>query len=349
MNKTKFTPISSIGEFELINKITTPAKINNKSTKMGVGDDAAILEFDKKCQQLISTDMLVEGVHFDCAYSPLKHVGYKAVVSSISDICAMNGQATHILISLAIPNKYSVELITSLYDGIHLACKNYNLDLIGGDTTASPNELIINVTILGTGDKKRVVCRSAANPTDLLITTGNLGAAYLGLQILEREKMIFEKNNQSQPPLDEYAYILERQLKPEPRVDIITWLKENNIIPSSMIDISDGLGSEAIHLATSSEVGIKIFEERIPISEHTHKTAKELSVDPLLCALHGGEDYELLFTLPIKYHKKVVGVSDIHIIGHVTAQKNVVELIKESGESINLTKEGWDSFLKQQE
>jgi len=346
MDKTKFTPISNIGEFELINKITAGAQSTHKSTKLGVGDDAAILKFDKNNQHLLSTDMLVEGVHFDCAYAPLKHVGYKAVVSNISDICAMNGQATHILISLAVPNKYSVELITSLYDGIHLACKNYNVDLIGGDTTASPNSLVISVTVLGIGDKNWTVCRSGAASSDLVIVTGDLGAAYLGLQVLEREKEIFEKNNHSQPPLDEYAYILERQLKPEPRVDIIKWLRENNITPSSMIDISDGLASEATHLAKSSDVGIKIFEDRMPISEHTHKTAQELRLDPSMCALYGGEDYELLFTLPIKYHKQLMGVGDMHIIGHVTSKKNVVELIKENGDSINLTKGGWDSFLK---
>ncbi len=346
MDKTKFTPISNIGEFELINKITSSTKINNKSTIMGVGDDAAILEFDKKVHRLLSTDMLVEGVHFDCAYSPLKHVGYKAVVSNVSDICAMNGRATHILISVAIPNKYSVELITSLYEGIHLACKNYKIDLIGGDTTASPSVLTIGVTVLGVADKKSIVCRSGANPTDLLITTGDLGAAYLGLQILEREKMIFEKSNQAQPLLGEYTYILERQLKPEPRVDIIEWLKEKNIIPTSMIDVSDGLSSEALHLARSSSVGIKIFEDRIPISHHTNDTAKELGINPSMCALHGGEDYELLFTLPIKYHKQLAGISDLHVIGHVTAQKNIVELVKESGEVINLTKDGWDSFIK---
>jgi len=346
MNKIKFTPISNIGEFELINKITSSIQIKNKSTKMGVGDDAAILEFDKNSHHLLSTDTLVEGVHFDCAYSPLKHVGYKSVVSSISDICAMNGRATHVLVSLAIPNKYSVELISSLYDGVHLACKNYGVDLIGGDTTASPNELIIGVTVLGVGNKKSIVRRSGASPTDLLVVTGDLGGAYLGLQILEREKMIFEKGNQSQPLLEEYAYILERQLKPEPRVDIIEWLKEYNIVPSSMIDISDGLSSESIHLARSSGVGVKIFEERIPISDDTQKTAKELSVDAAMCALHGGEDYELLLTLPIKYHKKLSAVSDLHIIGHVTEQKNVVELIRKDGGSINLTKDGWDSFSK---
>lgn len=343
----KFTPISNIGEFELINKITSSIKTHHKSTKRGVGDDAAILEFDQKKQHLVSTDMLVEGVHFDCTYSPMKHVGYKAVVSNISDICAMNGKATHILISLAIPNKYSVELITSLYDGIHLACKNYGLDLIGGDTTASTNALMVNATILGSGDKENIVCRSGANPTDLLIATGSLGAAYLGLQILEREKIIFEKNNHAQPPLDQYAYILERQLKPEPRVDIIDWLRKNNITPSSMIDISDGLSSDAIHLAKASGVGIKIFEDRIPISEATQKTAKELGIDVSMCALHGGEDYELLFTVPIKYHKQIMALSDVDIIGHVTDQQNIVELIRPGGESINLTKDGWDSFLKQ--
>lgn len=347
MEKINFTPISNIGEFELINKITAAVQLNQKSTKMGVGDDAAVLELDKKTRTLLSTDMLVEGVHFDPAYSPLKHVGYKAVVSNISDICAMNGQPTHILISLAIPNKYSVELIASLYDGVHLACKNYNIDLVGGDTTASPNSLVLNMTILGAVDKKSTVYRSGASPTDLLVTTGSLGAAYLGLQILEREKMIFEKNNQSQPLLDEYAYVLERQLKPEPRVDIINQLGEKSIVPSSMIDISDGLSSEAIHLSSSSGVGFKIFEDRIPVSENAQKTAKELGIDPSMCALHGGEDYELLFTVPIKYHKQLMELSDVHIIGHATAQKNTVELIRNSGESINLMEEGWDSFLEQ--
>ncbi len=346
MEKAQFTPISDIGEFQLINKITKGGIINHESTKKGVGDDAAVLTSYKNVYQLVSADMLVEGVHFDCAYAPLKHVGYKAVASNISDICAMNGIATHIVISLGIPNKYSVELINNLYEGVHLACRNYSIDLIGGDTTASPNELSISITVLGQVDKKKLTYRSGAKPNDLLIVSGNLGSAYLGLQILEREKMIFEGNNQSQPSLEQYPYILERQLKPEPRVDIIEKLHKANIKPSSMIDVSDGLSSEAIHIAKSSAVGIKIFEEKIPISQNGQETAKELNLNPTVCALHGGEDYELLFTVPLKHHKKIKQIKDVHIIGHVTEQKDKVELIKKDGEVINLIEESWDSFLE---
>ena len=347
MNKAKFTPISEIGEFQLINKITKAGATSHESTKKGVGDDAAVLMFRKDAYQLVSSDMLVEGVHFDCSYAPLKHVGYKAVASNISDICAMNGLATHILISLGIPNKYSVELIKTLYEGVHSACRNYNIDLIGGDTTASPNELSISITVLGQVDKKKLTYRSGAKSNDLLIVSGNLGSSYLGLQILEREKMIFEQNKQSQPSLEKYPYILERQLKPEPRVDIVKQLNEANIKPSAMIDISDGLSSEAIHIAKSSGVGIKIFENKIPISQNGQETAKELNLDPAACALYGGEDYELLFTVPVNYHKKITKINDVHIIGHATDQKDKVELIKKEGEVIDLIEEGWDSFLEQ--
>ncbi len=340
-----FTPISKIGEFNLIKQITAKFSYHNKSTKSDIGDDAAVLSFSKTQDSLISTDMLVEGVHFDPTYCPMKHVGYKSIVANISDICAMNGVAKHVLVSLAIPNKYSVELISELYEGIRLACKNYNLDLIGGDTTANQTGLVISVTIIGAATKNKITYRSGAQDTDLLVVSGDLGAAYLGLQILEREKRIFDKNTKVQPVLDGYSYILERQLKPEPRKDVVDLLIELGVQPTSMIDISDGLSSECIHISKNSSVGIKIFKNKIPTSKFTKLAAEELGVDPVMCALHGGEDYELLFTTPLGDYNKLTNNPHLSIIGHVTKKNTKVELIGENGDSIDLKKEGWDSFF----
>ena len=343
----KFTPISNLGEFKLIKKITANFSKNHESTKSGIGDDSAVLSLSSGQDYLISTDMLIEGVHFDLTYCPMKHVGYKSIVASVSDICAMNGIAQQVLVSLAIPNKYSVELITDLYDGIRLACKNYNLDLVGGDTTANHNNLVISVTILGSAVTEKTTYRSGAEENDLLVVSGNLGAAYLGLQILEREKSIFEKNKKAQPVLENYSYILERQLKPEARQDVIEMLKKLKIQPTSMIDISDGLSSECEHIAKRSSVGLKIFENKIPVAGPTILAAEELGVNPTTCALHGGEDYELLFTAPLSQHKKLLQAPDLSVIGHVTKNNNKVELISESGEVLDLKKEGWNSFIKQ--
>jgi len=344
--ENKFTPISEIGEFKLIDRLTHNAEIKHTSTKKGIGDDAAIIAHLPKKSHVISTDMLAEGVHFDTIYTPLKHLGYKSIVTNISDICAMNGTATHILISLGIPNKYSVEHIEELYKGVDTACTNYNIDLIGGDTTSSASGLIINITIIGELDSGEAIYRTGAKPNDLLFVSGDLGAAYLGLQILEREKSIFNENEQFQPKLNEYSYILERQLKPEARVDIISELKKKKITPSSMIDLSDGLSSDLRHICKSSKVGVKIFENKIPILKETEKAANELNINPIFCALNGGEDYELLFTAPPSLYKKLKEINSIEAIGHITSEEGKVELITNLEESIDLTADGWDSFYK---
>ena len=348
MGNIKFTPISEIGEFGLIDRLLENINIKHTETKMGIGDDAAVLSISKDFDHLVSTDMLVGGVHFDITYAPLKHVGYKSIVTNISDICAMNGLPTHALISIAVPNKYSVEMIEEIYVGIKLACDNYAIDLIGGDTTASSGPLIISITIFGKTETQRVTYRSGSKPNDVLVVTGNLGAAYLGLQILERENSIFQENKLSQPNLGAYSYLLERQLKPEPRIDVIKIFKKLNIVPTSMIDISDGLSSELIHLSNSSGLGLKVFANQIPISDETKKTSKELNLDPLVCALHGGEDYELLLTLSLNDYEKIKDVGVFSAIGHTVKQKDHrVELFTAGNGSINLKEEGWDPFKKQ--
>ena len=344
--KNKFTPISEIGEFNLIDRLTQNIKTKHASTKKGIGDDGAIITQLAKKSHVISTDMLAEGVHFDPIYTPLKHLGYKSIVTNISDICAMNGTATHVLISLGIPNKYSVEHIEELYKGVETACKNYNIDLIGGDTTSSASGLIINITIIGELDSKESVCRTGAKPNHLLFVSGDLGAAYLGLQILEREKSIFNEDEHFQPELNEYSYILERQLKPEARVDVIAQLKKKKIIPSSMIDLSDGLSSDIRHICKASKVGVKIFENKIPILKETEKTANELNINPIFCALNGGEDYELLFTAPPSLYEKLKEINSIKEIGHITSEEGKIELITNLEESIDLNDQGWNSFYK---
>ena len=344
MTKKSFTPISTLGEFGLIEKLTKNIKTHNSSTQKGIGDDAAVLGPLSKSEQLISTDMLIEGVHFDPTYTPLKHLGYKSVVVNISDICAMNGQATHILVSVGIPNKYSIEHMEDLYEGIKLACKNYNIDLIGGDTTSSSTGLVISVSVFGKAKKQSITYRNGAKANDLLLVSGKLGAAYLGLQILEREKAIFKKNENSQPFLDKYEHVLEKQLKPEPRTDVVTLLKELKIKPSSMIDLSDGLSSEVLHICNSSNVGAKIFENKIPVSKESKIVSDEFKINPTICALHGGEDYELLITISQKDYEKIKGSSSLTPIGHITSDKNIY-LVADSGEEINLLKDGWDSFL----
>ena len=345
----KFTPISEVGEFGLIEKLTKDHLNKHKSTKTGIGDDSAVLKDLKKHDRLISTDMLVEGVHFDPTYTPLKHLGYKSIVVNISDICAMNGVATHALVSLGIPNKYSVEHIEELYLGIKTACLNYNIDLIGGDTTSSGSGLIISITILGDAPEEKAAHRSGAEANDVIFVSGDLGAAYLGLQVLEREKRIFRDNEKVQPELNEYSYVLERQLKPEARVDIVNELKKQEITPSSMIDLSDGLSSDLRHICKRSNIGVKIFEDKIPISKETREVANELGVSPVFCALHGGEDYELLFTAPVSLHEKLKGIDSIKAIGHTTSEKDKIELITNANQSIDLTSEGWDSFFKPKE
>jgi thiamine-monophosphate kinase len=293
---------------------------------------------------LISTDMLVEGIHFNLMYMPLKHLGYKAVAVNVSDICAMNGTAQQITVSLAVSSRFPLEALEELYEGIHLACDKYSVDLVGGDTTSSTSGLVINVTVLGTAKKEDVVYRSGAKEYDLLVVTGDLGAAYMGLQVLEREKEVFKANPSIQPDLDGHDYIIERQLKPEARKDIIGFLKELDVLPTAMIDISDGLASEILHLCKASKVGCHVYDEKVPIDAKTSMTAIDFNLDPNTCALNGGEDYELLFTIDQKDFDKIKGNPHMTVIGHITHENDGIYYVDKNGSAITLKAQGWKHF-----
>ena len=338
----KFTNLDQIGEFGLIDILTKDFESNNKSTVLSIGDDAAVIDNSKE-KTLISTDMLVEGVHFDLSYFPLKHLGYKAVISSISDIYAMNGICNQITVSIAVSNRFKLESINELYSGIKVACKNYKVDLIGGDTTSSKKGLIISVTALGISHKNGFVARSGACDNDLIVVSGNLGGAYLGLQVLEREKQVFLVNPNSKPDLSEYKNLVQRQLKPEARIDIIQFLHNSNVKPTSMIDISDGLSSEIIHICKSSKKGCDIYEEKIPINNDTIKTCKEFNLESTTVALSGGEDYELLFTIKQKDLKEIEKNPDLSVIGHINSKKEM-NLVTKTGKNIVIKSMGWKSF-----
>ncbi|KAA3645736.1 MAG: thiamine-phosphate kinase [Bacteroidetes bacterium] len=336
------TPLTAIGEFGLIETLTKNIELRNKSSVLGIGDDAAIIAASK-LQRVVSTDMLIEGVHFDLLYTPLKHLGYKAVVVNLSDIYAMNAIPKQITVSIAVSNRMSIEALEEIYSGIYLACEIYNVDLVGGDTTSSLSGLVISVTAIGEAEEKKIVRRSGAKENDLICVTGDLGAAYMGLQILEREKAVFKDHNSIQPDFSGKDYILERQLKPEARKEIIEFLAEQKIMPTSMIDVSDGLSSELIHLAKSSGVGIQIYEEKLPIDVCTVTTADELQIDATIAALNGGEDYELLFTIPLEFHNQVKHKLGITIIGHVTDKSAGYHMVAKGSESmIPLTAQGWN-------
>lgn len=341
--ESKTTEISKIGEIELINRIKKKITVKQKSTIKGIGDDSAVVKIGDR-YQLISTDMLVEGVHFDLSYTPLKHLGYKSISVNISDICAMNGVATKVLVSIAVSNRFSVEAIEELYSGINSACDKYNIDLIGGDTTSSLKGLVISVTVFGLAEKEKITYRSGANPNDLVVVTGDLGAAYLGLQILKREKEIFLENPSIQPDLEGNNYVLERQLKPNPGVKYLEILKELNITPTSMIDISDSLASECLHLARSSGLGINIYEEKIPIDYTVMNLAREFRLNPIFCALNGGEEYELLFTIKQEEYKKLEKDVDFTIIGHMSGKEESSYFITKDSNAHVLTAQGWDSL-----
>ena len=341
------TSLADLGEFGLIKHLTDSIKLTHKSSIKGVGDDAAVLEFNKK-QVLVSTDLLIEGVHFDLSYMPLKHLGYKAVIVNLSDIYAMNGTATQITVSIAVSNRFPLEAIEELYAGIHLACKSYNIDLIGGDTTSSTKGLLISITAIGEIDKKDVVYRHGANPNDLLVVTGDLGAAYLGLQVLEREKQVFQANPNAQPDLENYTYLVERQLKPEARKDIPKLLKELGVKPTSMIDISDGLSSEIIHICTQSKVGCNLFEDKIPLDQQVISTCEEFKLDSTTIALSGGEDYELLFTVDTADFPKIKANPNLTVIGHMTEKNEGMNLITRAHQKIELTAQGWNAMLKKE-
>ncbi|HPR61934.1 MAG TPA: thiamine-phosphate kinase [Prolixibacteraceae bacterium] len=340
-NERKVTPISDLGEFGLIDHLTNKIKLKNSSTLLGVGDDAAILDF-KDEEVVITTDLLTEGIHFNLMYVPLKHLGYKSVVVNLSDVAAMNATPKQITVSLAISSKFSVEALDELYEGIYLACEKYGVDLVGGDTTSSLTGLVISITAIGTAPKGKAVRRSGAKANDLICVTGDLGGAYMGLQLLERETKIYKDAPQVQPKLDGYNYILGRQLKPEARTDIQKVFDSLKVQPTSMIDISDGLSSELMHICKQSGTGAKIYEEKIPLDNETKAMAEELNINPLVAALNGGEDYELLFTVPLADHDKIRNHPDITVIGHMVSKEEGTRLITTGGSEIELTAQGWN-------
>lgn len=340
MNTTKRTEISSVGEFGLIEKLTKELQATNSETIKGAGDDAAILRFGNDEEVLVTTDMMMEGIHFDLTYFPLKHLGYKAVVANISDIYAMNGTPKQITVSLALSRKFCIEDVEELYSGIRLACQQYGVDIVGGDTSSSLTGLAISITAIGTAPKGTAVRRDGAKETDLICVTGNLGAAYMGLQLLEREK-IATAGKDIQPDFQGKEYILERQLKPEARKEILEKLREENVRPTAMMDISDGLSSELMHICRQSGVGCRIYEERIPIDYQTAIMAEELNLNVITCALNGGEDFELLFTVPIADHEKVAAMKDVRVIGHVVSENMGLALITRDGVEMELKAQGW--------
>lgn len=339
------TELSSLGEFGLIDHLTQHIEIKNPETIKGVGDDAAVLSFGDK-QTVVTTDMLVEGVHFDLTYVPLKHLGYKSVMVNLSDVYAMNAQPKQITVSLALSSRFSLGAVEELYAGMLMACQKHNVDLVGGDTTSTTSGLVISITALGVADEKNIVYRSGAKETNLLCVSGDLGGAYMGLQILEREKSVFKENPKLQPDLEGKDYILERQLKPEARKDIIDLFGKLELQPTSMIDISDGLASEILHICKNSNVGVELYEEKIPIDPLTYDTAREFDLDPTLCALSGGEDYELLFTIDLKDYNKVKNQLDFTVIGHITDVSKGKLLVTKSGTVTELTAQGWDGLKK---
>lgn len=336
--------LKDLGEFGLIERLTKKIKLFNENTLLGPGDDAAIINSSKEI--LVSSDMLVEGIHFDMAFTPLKHLGYKSVIVNISDIYAMNGTPKQITVGLAISSKYTLEAIEEFYDGILLACEKYKVDVIGGDITSCINGLTISITAIGEAKKKEIVKRSGAKENDLLITTGDLGGAYMGLNVLQREKEVWKSNPNMQPELDNYNYILERQLKPEARRDVIEFLKKCNVIPTSMIDISDGLASEVFHICTSSNVGCQLYEDKIPIDPQTYQTSMDFNTNPTVSALNGGEDYELLFTINQKDYEKIKNDPNLTVIGHITKKSQGINLIGNGNTSTPLQAQGWNHFNK---
>lgn len=340
----KLIPIADLGEFALIDRLTSNFKVLDKNLIKGVGDDAAVFldsENSETCT-LITTDLLVEGVHFNLIYTPLKHLGYKAVVVNLSDLYAMNAIPKYITISLAVSNKFSVEALEALYSGVKLACERFDVELIGGDTSSSLSGLFINISAIGKADKNKIVYRSGAKKNDLICVTGDLGAAYLGLQLLEREKEIYLSDPLIQPEISEYKYIIERQLKPEPRRDIIKQLDKYKIRPSSMIDVSDGLSSELLHLCKNSNLGCKVFEEQIPIHEESMRAADMFGINHIIAAMNGGEDYELLFTVPLELQNVIEKINDIAIIGYMVEDINQKCLVTKDGTEIEIKAQGWN-------
>ena len=340
------TSISQLGEFALVEHLTKNFTIAHESTIKGIGDDAAVLDFkDKKV--VVSTDLLIEGVHFDLAYMPLKHLGYKAVVVNLSDICAMNAKPTQITVSVAVSNRFPLEALDDLFMGINHAAKEYNVDVIGGDTTSSQKGLIISITAIGEVDLDEVVYRNTAQDTDLLVVTVDIGAAYMGLQVLEREKQVFLVNPNSQPDLDAYSYLIERQLKPEARKDVRLLLHALEVKPTSMIDISDGLSSEIMHICKQSKVGCNLYEDKLPLDPQFMNVCEEFDLDSTTVAINGGEDYELLFTISINDFEKIKGNPNFKIIGHMTQESEGIHLVTRANTKIQLKSRGWDSVAEE--
>lgn len=337
------TELSELGEFGLIKHLTQHIELGQASSLKGVGDDAAVID-NGNLKTVISTDMLVEGVHFDLSYVPLKHLGYKSVMVNLSDIYAMNAEPKQILVSIAISSRFSLEAMEELYAGMLVACKKYNIDLIGGDTTSSRSGLVISITVIGAAAGEDIVYRNGAKEGNLLCVSGDLGGAYMGLQVLEREKAVFAENPKLQPDLEGKDYILERQLKPEARKDIPELLKKLNVKPTAMIDVSDGLSSEILHLCTQSDLGVELYEEKIPIDPQTYDTAREFNLDPTLCALSGGEDYELLFTVDMSDYDKIRNSMDVSIIGHMTNISKGRLMVSKSGTVHDLKAQGWNAL-----
>jgi thiamine-monophosphate kinase len=340
----KRTELSELGEFGLIDKLTNQFTTHISTTIKGVGDDAAVISISDSEVMLVSTDMLLEGVHFNLMYTPLMHLGYKSVMVNLSDIFAMNGTAQQITVSIAVSNRFPLEALEELYAGIKKACDLYQVDLIGGDTSSSLSGLTISVTAIGKAKKSDVVYRSGAKENDLLVVSGDLGGAYMGLQLLEREKEVFKANPNMQPDLDGNDYLLERQLKPEARQDVIKFLKDLEVKPTSMIDISDGLASEIFHLCKASDLGCTIYDEKIPIDAKTSMAAIDFNIDPVTCALNGGEDYELLFTVSLADYDKIKGNPHMTVIGHITDKNSGVNLVDKNGAIIPLQAQGWKAF-----
>ncbi|HLP05844.1 MAG TPA: thiamine-phosphate kinase [Paludibacter sp.] len=337
------TEISKYGEFGLIKHLTEKFKTNNASSLKGIGDDAAVLDYkDKKV--VVTTDLLLEGVHFDLVYVPLMHLGYKAAIVNFSDIFAMNGMPKQMTVSLGISKRFSVEDLEQLYAGFEIACRNYGVDLVGGDTSASMTGLTISITCMGEGEAGKIVYRNGAKENDLVCVSGNLGSAYMGLQLLEREKIVFSGNEEAQPDFEGKDYILQRQLRPEARMDIVKQLHKDNIVPSAMIDISDGLSSELLHICTQSRVGCRVYEDKIPIDYQAAVMAEELNMNIVTAALNGGEDYELLFTVPMSEYEKIVSMEGVSIIGHITKPELGLNLVGREGEEIELRAQGWNSL-----
>ena len=337
------TPVSQLGEFGLIEHLTIGFDIKHSSTLKGIGDDAAVLDFKNK-KTVVSTDLLIEGVHFDLSYMPLKHLGYKAVVVNLSDIAAMNAKPTQITVSIAVSNRFPLEAMEELFGGIKLAAKVYNIDVIGGDTTSSQKGLIISITAIGEANEDEIVYRNNAKENDLLVVSGDLGSAYMGLQVLEREKQVFQVNPNNQPDLDAYTYLIERQLKPEARTDIKELLEKLEVKPTAMIDISDGLSSELLHICKQSNVGCNLFEEKIPVDPQFIDVCEEFNIDSTTIALNGGEDYELLFTIPLEDFDKIKANPNFTVIGHITQASEGVNLITRANTKIPLKARGWDAL-----